>query len=413
MNCKELTAIDQIEYLNTSAATSMSYMFQGCGKLETLDVTHFNTSNCTKMTSMFSGCKILEVLDVTGFETGKVTSMANMFINCSKLKTVDMRYFDTQKVTDMSQMFKGCSNLLSVNISSSNSFAKVTTMESMFEDCNSLQKMPSELFFSRRNEKPISFKKMFKNCKQMTDYSYSIYEGHLDFSKATSTEEMFYNCNNFAVDMSVDVCSTDENKAGTLTSMKSMFERCWKIKNVTITALNSGGLENVSFLFKGCGSLETAGVYLAYANDLTTTESMFEDCRSLKAVKGIGSYTSPNLTTMAKMFSNCENIAEIDLSLLITKKVTDMSGTFFGCKKLAFLYISPMRFVITKVKKDDWTFRATYNVKLYLRKFTDGGRVMSKTEMEKYAPIVKNNFADKFTQAPNEVLVYNLDWLQR
>ena len=413
MNCKELTAIDHIEYLNTSAATSMSYMFQGCGKLETLDVTHFNTSNCTKMTSMFSGCKILEVLDVTGFETGKVTSMANMFINCSKLKTVDMRYFDTQKVTDMSQMFKGCSNLLSVNISSSNSFAKVTTMESMFEDCNSLQKMPSELFFSRRNEKPISFKKMFKNCKQMTDYSYSIYEGHLDFSKATSTEEMFYNCNNFAVDMSVDVCSTDENKAGTLTSMKSMFERCWKIKNVTITALNSGGLENVSFLFKGCGSLETAGVYLAYANDLTTTESMFEDCRSLKAVKGIGSYTSPNLTTMAKMFSNCENIAEIDLSLLITKKVTDMSGTFFGCKKLAFLYISPMRFVITKVKKDDWTFRATYNVKLYLRKFTDGGRVMSKTEMEKYAPIVKNNFADKFTQAPNEVLVYNLDWLQR
>lgn len=413
MNCKELTAIDHIEYLNTSAATSMSYMFQGCGKLETLDVTHFNTSNCTKMTSMFSGCKILEVLDVTGFETGKVTSMANMFINCSKLKTVDMRYFDTQKVTDMSQMFKGCSNLQSVNISTSNSFAKVTTMESMFEDCNSLQKMPSELFFSRRNEKNISFKKMFKNCKQMTDYSYSIYEGHLDFSKATSTEEMFYNCNNFAVDMSVDVCSTDENKAGTLTSMKSMFEGCSKIKNVTITALNSGNLKDVSFLFKGCGSLETAGVYLAYANDLTTTESMFEDCRSLKAVKGIGSYTSPNLTTMAKMFSNCENIAEIDLSLLITKKVTDMSGTFFGCKKLAFFYISPMRFVITKVKKDDWTFRATYNVKLYLRKFTDGGRVMSKTEMEKYAPIVKNNFAAKFTQAPNEVLVYNIDWLQR
>ena len=205
----------------------------------------------------------------------------------------------------------------------------------------------------------------------------------------------------------------DEDKKGTLTSMKSMFENCYNIKNVTINALNSVGLSDVSCLFKNCTSLETANIYLAHANSLTTTESMFDGCKNLKSIKGLYSFSAPNLKTREKMFSNCSVITEIDLSQLNTKNVTNMGSTFFGCSKLEKLLISPLLFDITKVAKDSWTFSAAYKVNIYLRKFTNGSRALSRQEAEQYTTIVKTKFVEKFTQSPQGVFIYNIDWLNR
>ena len=54
-DCKNLTEIDGIEYLNTSDVTNMSDMFYKCSGLTSLDVTHFNTEKVTTMQLMFWG----------------------------------------------------------------------------------------------------------------------------------------------------------------------------------------------------------------------------------------------------------------------------------------------------------------------------------------------------------------------
>ena len=53
--------------VDTSSATSMSYMFYGCSGLTSLDLSGFNTSNVTNTSYMFYGCSGLTSLDLSGF----------------------------------------------------------------------------------------------------------------------------------------------------------------------------------------------------------------------------------------------------------------------------------------------------------------------------------------------------------
>ena len=98
----KLETITGLEYLNTDKVTNMSYMFSGCSKLTSLDVTKFNTEKVTVMNSMFFNCSALASLDVTKFDTRNVTYMDNMFSSCKKLTSLDVTKFNTANVTDMS-----------------------------------------------------------------------------------------------------------------------------------------------------------------------------------------------------------------------------------------------------------------------------------------------------------------------
>ena len=50
-----------------------------------------NTSNVTDMSYMFNSCSGLTSLDLSGWNTSKVTRMNSMFSGCSKLKTIRMK----------------------------------------------------------------------------------------------------------------------------------------------------------------------------------------------------------------------------------------------------------------------------------------------------------------------------------
>ena len=75
---------------NTSNVTDMSYMFEYCSGLTSLDVSSFNTNMVTDMTYMFKGCTSLTSLTLSNFNTSNVTYMDSMFYGCSKLKTIRM-----------------------------------------------------------------------------------------------------------------------------------------------------------------------------------------------------------------------------------------------------------------------------------------------------------------------------------
>lgn len=84
-----LTSLN-VSKFDTSKVTTMKSMFQGCSKLTTLDLSSFDTSNVTTMESMFSGCSSLEVLDISGWVLGSKT-MGNWIYKCDNLKTIIMR----------------------------------------------------------------------------------------------------------------------------------------------------------------------------------------------------------------------------------------------------------------------------------------------------------------------------------
>lgn len=106
-----LTAINGMEYFDTSDATNMAEMFSGDIYLESLNLTHFDTSKVTDMSYMFYlygafGSNItLQTIDLSSFDTSRVTNMSGMFSEWPGLTTLDLSNFNTSNVTDMTDMF--------------------------------------------------------------------------------------------------------------------------------------------------------------------------------------------------------------------------------------------------------------------------------------------------------------------
>ena len=169
---KNLTEIIGIENLNTSKVTNMAWMFNGCEKLESLDLSNFNTSGaaytasmfkgCSSLKqitfgnnfktsntgSMFKGCSSLTSLVLSSFVTSQVTDMSDMFNSCKALKSLDLRSFNTSEVTNMSSMFSNCGKLESLDLSSFNT-SNVENMNSMFSDCSKLTTLTLGCFYMR------------------------------------------------------------------------------------------------------------------------------------------------------------------------------------------------------------------------------------------------------------------------
>ena len=178
--------IKGLRYLNTSCVTNMSYMFDGCSSLTTLDLSDWDTSNVTNMVAMFSRCSSLATLDLSGWDTGNVTNMSYMFDGCSSLTTLDLSDWDTSNVTNMVAMFS-CSSLTTLDLSGWDT-SNVTEMGDMFRVCRSL----TTLDLSGWDTSNVTdMRSMFYYCSSLT----TIYCGEgWNTGKVTYSSYMFGVC---------------------------------------------------------------------------------------------------------------------------------------------------------------------------------------------------------------------------
>ena len=110
-SCSTLKTIDFVS-CKTDNVTNMKAMFQSCNKLENLDLTNFNSSKVTNMSWMFYCCnKLKQIKGINNFNTSNVTNMKEMFQSCSELEYLDLTNFDISKVTDKELIFNGCNKL--------------------------------------------------------------------------------------------------------------------------------------------------------------------------------------------------------------------------------------------------------------------------------------------------------------
>ncbi|KJY59451.1 putative surface protein, partial (plasmid) [Bombilactobacillus mellifer] len=166
-DCYNLTNLN-LSHFNTTNVIDMSWMFECCQSLTSLDLSNFNTANVTDMSRMFGACQSLTSLDLSNFNTTKVTSMAEMFEDCFKFTHLDLSNFNTANVTDMSNMFWGCQSLTSLDLSNFNT-TKVTDMFCMFRDCLSLNNVNVNNFkFNNTN-----LSGMFQECHALTSLDLS------------------------------------------------------------------------------------------------------------------------------------------------------------------------------------------------------------------------------------------------
>ena len=131
----------------------MSYLFNGCRALTSLDTTNFDTRNVKNIRDMFDNCRALTSLDLSNFDTTQVTNMLHMFYRLSN--------FNTEKISNMNKLFIYTKNLKFLNLSSFTIY-DTTTIVDIFNDTN-----PELILCYNESKMPEHFlekAKYYENC---------------------------------------------------------------------------------------------------------------------------------------------------------------------------------------------------------------------------------------------------------
>ena len=342
-----------LKMLDTQNVTSMESMFSGCSGLTSLDLTPLDTSNVISMDSMFANCSELINLNLTSLDTSKVKNMCNLFFYCKNLTELNLNSFNTKNVTDMSYMFVCCANLKNIDCSKMNA-GNVTSAYDMFSNCEKIEAISLPNFskkligicgYTQKSpiDRPfIEINGMFEKCRNLTNLNLS----NIDMSNIRDTEYMFYDCrklNNIGLAFlkntqkvknmsymfsgcssltSLDLTSLDTSNVKDMSNMFGGFTGCKKLTNLDISSFKTQNVENMYFMFSGCSSLTSL--------DLTPLDTQ-------------------NVTNMGYMFSGCSGLTSLDLTPLDTQNVTDMEYMLYHCFGLtSFTTGTTFKFVGTK-----------------------------------------------------------------
>ena len=317
-NLTKLETITGLEYLNTAKVTDMSYMFDNCSSLTSLDVTHFNTAKVTDMSYMFCRCLSLTSLDVTYFNTAKVTDMSYMFSSCFSLTSLYLTNFNTANVTNMYDMFFGCKSLTTIYASSKFVTTQVSNSSDMFYNC-----------------KKLKGEEEWTNDKA-TDKTYAKIEGGY-FSGAIPR-----------------VKYADGTLTFFLASKETLGENEYELNR----GANPPGWANHS------KEITKVVFDTSFANAKPTSCCRwFFGCDKLKQIEGIKNLNTENVKDMSNMFYGCSGLISLDVTNFNTANVTNMRGMFSSCNNLATIYTSE-KFVTTKVENlNSLMFKGDENLK--------------------------------------------------
>ena len=98
---------------DTSKVTDLSYCFQGCSSLQSLDLSSWDTSKVTDLSYCFQECSSLQSLDLSSWDTSKVTDLSYCFQECRISSMLDLSMLDFRSMIDLTYAFSGIGRSIS------------------------------------------------------------------------------------------------------------------------------------------------------------------------------------------------------------------------------------------------------------------------------------------------------------
>lgn len=384
-NYKNVKQIQMNGNFHTENTVNMSYMFNGCEGLTSVDLSGFDTSNVTDLGSMFAFCENLTRVDVSGFDTANVTNMSLMFAGCYGLVGIYVSSFTPDQIATMNipsdttiyWMEAGSSHnrvwaekkpwsdniLMKVEHTVSEAESKVfgsniaTNRIKTVTFLDSLVGMPDDAWdvSVNRSGKVMAWIETrddeyydlyiggeggvtaHKNSRYLFQYYKNVEQiqmnGSFHTENVTDMSGMFCYCDSLT---SLDLSGFDTSN---VKDMYFMFFGCKNLTSVNLSGFDTSNVTNMRTMFSGCEGLTSVDLSGFDTSKVTNTGGMFSRCKSLTGVDLSGFDTS-NVTDMSDMFMSCESLISVDLSGFDTSKVTNMSEMFYGCKRLTGVDVS-------------------------------------------------------------------------
>ena len=105
-----------------------------------------------------------------------------------------------------------------------------------------------------------------------------------------------------------------------------------KFKYIDISDWNVSNVTNMAYMFFNCEELESVGDISGWdVSSVYNTSNMFCNCKKIKSVVDISKWNVSNATDMNSMFYSCESFNQ-DISGWDVSSVTDMTCMFDRCK---------------------------------------------------------------------------------
>ena len=313
-NLSSLQTITDLEYLNTANVTDMSYMFSGCNKLSSLDLTSFKTANVTDMNSMFLNCSALTTIYASDkFVTGQVNVSYDMFADCNNLIGA-IKYDESKTDRNYANYENGYfSRPAYAEFDESTGTLTFKCGTSIPEGTYMLNvgKSYPKWYAQRENIKKVVFDASlastratncyawFSGCKNLTTI-----EGieYLNTEKVTDMCDMFYNCFDLT---SLDVSNFDTQK---VTDMSWMFDNCVSLTSLDVSNFNTQNVENMSFMFSWCEGLNSLDLSKFDTQNVTNMSYMFWNSSALTTIYVSDKFVTDNVSYGSDMFTGCEKL---------------------------------------------------------------------------------------------------------
>ena len=345
----QLTEIKGIKNLNTSEVRYMSYMFAGCSKLKSVDLTYMNLQKVEDMSYMFNYCLVLKTIYLKGLNTSNVKKMNSMFELCKSLKHLDLSSFNTQNVEKFQRMFYECNSLKAI-YASPKFVVNVSDLDSkanMFYRCYNLAgeskiynpahingdyaKIVGGYFLDatylkpwvKLNDKTITlyygYKKTFskgegeyklddwlnKNRNDRTSFTKATFDESFALYQPPSCDSWFFYYLRLEEIENLHYLNTSK-----VTTMEGMFMQCNVIKSLDLSAFETSNVENFYGMFAHCKELESLDVSNFDTSAATNMREMFIRCLKLKTID-LTNFETAKVKTMTKMFSKNTNLKAV------------------------------------------------------------------------------------------------------
>ena len=346
----QLTEIKGIKNLNTSNVSDMAYMFAGCSKLKSVDLTYMYSPYVKDMSYMFNNCLSLKTVYLKGLNTSNVEDMKHMFELCINLGYLDLSSFNTQKVKNFERMFYGCSLLKAIYASPKfvvvNSPNLISKAE-MFSRCCKLAgetksyypthvngdfaKIDGGYFLNaadlipwvKQNDKTFTFYYGYKKTKTLGKGEYKLDDwlnkkrnDRTSFTKATFDESFALyqptSCDSwfFYYLRLEEIENLHYLNTSKVTTMEGMFMQCSVIKSLDLSTFETSNVENFYGMFAHCKELESLDVSNFDTSAATNMREMFIRCLKLKTID-LTNFETAKVKTMTKMFSKSTNLKAV------------------------------------------------------------------------------------------------------
>lgn len=173
---------------------------------------------------------------------------------------------------------------------------------------------------------------MFTGCSKLTSIDFT----GVNTSNVTDMTQMFEGCQ-----MLQSINGLSSFDTGKVISMKRMFYNCKILQSLDLSSFNTGNVvsEGMKEMFYGCEKLQTLELSSNFTTSkVTTMEKMFCNCQVLQSLD-LSSFTTATVTSMKSMFQYCKALVSLDLSSFDTGEVKDygMQEMFSSCLALQSL----------------------------------------------------------------------------